>query len=523
MNKPDLSPRITSFLLLGVSALIPFLIIIPNYFPYLGLSITFAVLSAVVFSGVKKSRYHIALFLSALSFSLFIAIRANPFLTFLNSIAIMYTNAVLIRYQKDEAVALFSLIFSPVTVFFKSLITTHSPYALDMKHVFSKRSTGIKRYVGGNLLALGITVLVLLVIVPLLSSANPLFGRLVEDVVKLFSLERFFTFLSSSRGFMYSVRLATFFVLLVFLPRMLWYTTSQKEHTHKQIFSFITPQLLIPKVTVLFVLTVFFITQLQLYFSTEQTLLVLGYTHSQYAREVFGQLTLVTLIVFGLMYGDTGNSRLSRILTYILSIQALFLTFIAFKSDYDYSSTWGFTYKRLWGFAGVAWTFGLFSLFTRSYALQASREKFLKQAVMLTSITLIAINAINFDYVIYHYAKTTLPTGTDHYYLSYLTPDAYSYSKHLPVLMEIVQKREGDEIMRRSNVNAAQHIVYRLRNLQEMYRDIHPFAYNYAEYRTVQESKNLPLEAYQQIINEELNVLNITPFLPDPIVIEEYR
>jgi hypothetical protein len=237
----------------------------------------------------------------------------------------------------------------------------------------------------------------------------------------------------------------------------------------------------------------------------------MGYTYSQYAREVFAQLSIVVLIVFALIYNDRRKTSVSRYTSYLLIVQAYFLSLIALKSDVDYSSMFGFTYKRLWGFAGVFWIAGIITLFVSHYVKNTKNIVFIKHAVLLSFVTLIMVNIVNFDYLIYHYAKARTGSGIDHSYLARLSPDSQSYGTHLRILMNDIQSNElysdaGNMVLAEKLINKS----VRLKEKYESEYDIRSF--NLSEYRTYQEIKDMSLETYKTIIvkkQEQLNELQI--------------
>lgn len=104
---------------------------------------------------------------------------------------------------------------------------------------------------------------------------------------------------------------------------------------------------------------------------------------------------------------------------------------MALKSVNDYSNQWGFTEKRLWGYTGVFWMLFVLTSYSYTYFKQLQDILFVKVVIAITVLTLLAINIANFDYLTYHYRKSTTGQGVDHGYLAYLSADAYSYKEEL--------------------------------------------------------------------------------------------
>lgn len=147
--------------------------------------------------------------------------------------------------------------------------------------------------------------------------------------------------------------------------------------------------LLIPKTAVFVVLSVFFVTQLKLYFSSKETLNALGYTYSNYANEVFTQLSAVAVIVLALLYADKEKKKYNQKIALALLVEGIFLAFMAYKSVYEYSSAWGFTYKRLYGFAVATWILGIFTIYLYAFLKNMEKKFFLAKSAVYTGIILI--------------------------------------------------------------------------------------------------------------------------------------
>ena len=489
--------KLISYTLAALAILIPYFILVPNYFPYTGFAITFAALSTIVFSLHKqKTAYIIALFAAALASSFFLILRANMFLALLNSLAVIYINSVSIQISRNQPLSIITIVLAPVAIFFSSLRIQHPQFRIALPKIQHKEITRLISEPGRLLYSLAITLVLLIVIVPLLSSANPLFADLTERILEYFNLPKQLQRFFSSLGPLHVVRIIVAAILFILLPRFATYTTSRAESKRRTVSLLTNLPLLLPKISIAIVLTIFFYTHTQLYTSTAETLQEMGYTQSQYAREVFAQLSVVALVIFALVYNDRNQKPVSRTMTYILLIQALFLVVMAYKSDYDYSSLWGFTHKRLYGFAVVAWSTGVILLFFSAYIKNNTRI-FLKHGIMYTLLVLLGINIANFDYLIYHARKASYEWGPDYYYMaSYLSADSDSYHEQQDELTRLIQPlttKNEDEHSRLNNYLASfnalsNNIVY----IQNKYRqrvDLRTF--NYAEYTAYEKIKHV--------------------------------
>lgn len=244
-----------------------------------------------------------------------------------------------------------------------------------------------------------------------------------------------------------------------------------------------------PSFSTFFTISIY--TFLPIYFATDEILQALGYTHSQYAREVFAQLSVVALVILGLVYNDKSKKQWSKILTYILALEGIFLTFIALKSVYDYSSNWGFTYKRLWGYTGVFWILGVFTFFLYEYLKDLQDTYFVKGVIIFSSLVLIGVNIANFDYLIFHYRKSVTHRGIDYRYLSGLSSDAESYAEHLQILenkMNGIDKQSNENY---SIVPAAWRVLRSIDRLQRKYKHLDLRILNLGEYFQYQQIKSV--------------------------------
>jgi hypothetical protein len=492
-------------LLVALSGIFSYLIIIANAFPYLGIAISLATLSTIVyFLKKEKTTYHQTLYALTLLLSFCIMYRANGFLTFLNITAVIFLGSLMSLPQIEfTQLGFLHFAFSPLNLFFRALVTKSEYYF--NPNTLKNNSLQIKKDTAGEIIkSVLISLVILILIVPLLASANPLFNKLVTDFVRFFNLKKVIEYLLLSQDYvLWLARLLVFFILIVFIPRLLT-LTNLTTHLHHKLQSTVTKiHLLLPKTVVALILLLFFITQAQLYFASPQTLQLLGYTNSRYANEVFAQLTIVTIIIIALMYNDKNRSHWAKILTYILILEGFFLASIALKSVYDYSAQWGLTYKRLWGYAGVIWITAVLSFFAYKYYKNHSDTRFVKFVILFSALLLIGINCINFDYLIYHYGKSTTQQGTDYFYLASLSPDSRSYKEQIEILAEkALQDSNENETNTYTETQALQRLLYKISDLQYKYKNLDLRAFNLSEYIQYQEIKDINTEKYYNLITE---------------------
>ena len=317
-------------LLVLLAGVIPYAIIVPSSsFPSAGVAFALALLATVVYGFFsRRDTYASALFAAVLGFCLFIFIRANMLLTFFNIGATLYTGAAMIVYKKYGKLTFPYVVFAPIIAVVDA-VNTKPIYHLG--HVKEKVSANVKNVekITSSFLPIIVTIILLLVIIPLLSYANPIFGKMVQSVLNTLNLAWWVrAFLHDP---LYVARIVFFLVLVFFIPRLVTtVNTESKPLLSGDPFGFRMAATL-PKIAVAVVLGVFFIAQMQLYFATPATLVELGYTNSRLTNEVFGQLAVVLGIIFVLIYNDKQRTKLSKILTYLLLLEGLFLGIVTGK------------------------------------------------------------------------------------------------------------------------------------------------------------------------------------------------
>lgn len=178
----------------------------------------------------------------------------------------------------------------------------------------------------------------------------------------------------------------------------------------------------------IFVLFIFIISQFFLYFATN--LADLNYNYGKLNNEVFWQLGLVCLVIFGLIYFANEFGFWQRVCSFILLLQSAFLGFVAFKSVFDYIANFALTFKRLYGIAVVFLVFGFVLIFVVQNITKLSKNFVLQKAILLIFLTLILVNLAGFDSLIY----SNLPKEndkTDWKYLQELSIDSGNLDKIL--------------------------------------------------------------------------------------------
>jgi len=303
-----------------------------------------------------------------------------------------------------------------------------------------KQKNLVKKF-GEISLGLFLGFLLLLIIVPILASTNPIFANFIlsfwnflVNFLQLFNLIPFLEFLAEFlNSFIFGLsfwRLIFGYLFWLSLPRLfasiladsVWKinleiqaNSEEKSNSNSQKSTENTSQisknsnstsnsnsiLLIPKFGIIVVLVVYLISQVNLYFASPSELSALGYTFGKLNNEVFGQLSIVCLIVFGLVFFDRIKQFLHEITSGTLLFQSSFLAFIATKSVWDYIANFGLTFKRLYGVVVVIFIFGTIGILSFQLFRKLANTWVFQKIVYLSFILLILVNLANFDSLIY--------------------------------------------------------------------------------------------------------------------------
>jgi len=448
-------------------------------FAYLGLSfslIFFLTLARFIKNDSSKTTNYFYIIASVLS--LMLIFRSEGFITFLNIFAIFgFGSLMLVRPEFLEKLS--TVITAPIQIALGALMT-NSKYFLDVEEK-SKSDSKLANNVVGVL----ITILTLSFIIPLLASSNPIFKSLINSIVNALNLQ---LPAIDNAAALWLVRAIVFLFLSLTIPRLATFINLKEDLRFK--INFPSLNLFLPKLATTAVLLIFFATQIQLYFSSAASLAELGYTHSQYAREVFAQLTAVAAIIFLLLYNDSSRKKLNKIFTYVLSVSAIFLVFMAYKSVYEYVDNWGLTYKRLYGFTVATWIFGVFIIYLNDYFTN-KLPGLIKKLLIFSGVILILVNLANFDALIYHFKKSTTGEGIDYEYLSRLSADSLSYKEQLDTLISQYENNPTEESKAEARNNGIMILLWKIEVLQKKYNDMDIREFNTLEYLQFQEVKNV--------------------------------
>jgi hypothetical protein len=468
--------------LIIVAVGLAYFLVVPGAFPFIGISlslITFA--SVVMYAQTHPPLYLWIYYLICVLLSLFISLRSNPMLLFMNFMAVLvFGGLIVLRLapKRDFADIIFSPFMALSHIFLSKPVR---PWSSILASVGFKKSSFRSNHIAG----LGAAIALLFITIPALTSANPVFAQWLKRLIPSLNED----------AIAWLVRAGVTVLLFWFIPKLMRASTQVSHKTLSSSPAFISWW--IPQMVIAVVLSVFFISQWQFYLLNDEELTAAGISHSERTREVFGQLIWVAMVTLALLWVE----RKSRypLLTYLLLIEGLALTGFALLSDVEYIQAFGFTQKRLWGLALLLWLWSLYVLVVQKAPLWLM--------VSTTGFLLVIVNALNFDYLIAHALPPSTGQVVDYAYMSDLSFDAGILGTHITLIDQQIMTASKTQLHEEfsypiyNNTNAAQY-------LQDKYNSFDLRRFNLGEYRSYLQVKDMNLEKYRQRLEHKMNELD---------------
>jgi len=471
------------------SFLASWMIIGGSDFPRTGLALVLAGLATFIYRYQQdKSKYDHLAYGLVLLLSLFFIARASFLESFLDFAAIVYLGSLMINRPWNHE-TLEELIFAPLHALSRSWRKkTDGQLLYDQLLRKEKNWKGKKapqqsqqfnvqlNQIGAVLLALFITI----VIVPLLASANPIFSRYIERFVDLLPSFDF-------RTDVYVGRFVIAGILIFFMPKFM--SLARLKEQIKTPVRKISFSLIPAKLTLAVILGLFMISQFQLYTASDQIYQQLGITHSERTREVFGQLSVVSLVVLSLLYFGHSQTKKDRQLSAILGFENVLLLLFALHGDLAYIKEFGFTQARLYGlfFVGLLTALFLALVYWKKRGWQT--RKFLNSAIWIMSGTLLLLNIINVDYLVFHHNPAKLSgKQVDFAYMTRLSADSLAYDE---LYAYYTQPEVNDPV--------ESLIGYRIKTLQSKYQKLDWRGFSFYEWLASRQVRNLDTSKLQYI------------------------
>lgn len=494
-------------LIVFLSFAFSYLSIAIRFFPHFGISLSLISFFLLAYKLKKEKDKDTKLFfVLGLVFSALIFVRSEPVITFFDLLASLLFGLLMILPGPKNNFSFSDHVFTTASFIVRSLITGKSDYDLEFKN---KNNIYDPVKIGEAVLGILFAVILAAIVLPILSSANPFFRNIVENIWKFFDLNNLLKRIGYQNLFVWAMRLLFFFIFLFLIPKVLTLMNGKSKNIFPFSIKTDSLPLQIPKTVLAVIIIVFFITQLQFYFASDLQLLNMGISHSERTREVFAQLSVVAGIILLLIYNGRGKDLFGRVLDWVLGIQGIFLTLMAYKSVFEYIGAWGLTYKRLYGLTFASWIAGVFILFFINYKKVGATHWFVRKTIIFSACVLILVNFLNFDYLIYHFGRSKTGQGVDYTYLSSLSADSLSYKDQFLKLEEAtsagIYPAAGYD-----NKNPMT-ILFKIEELQKKYAkfDIRTLdLLDFLQYREVRSIDTNPLRSYYKNI---LNPRNISP------------
>lgn len=504
--------KLASTWLLVLSVLIPILTINSNGFNYLGLAISFISTGILFFFlGDHPNKFKSYSLISLLVLSLFVVLRANALLLFFDFVLLIYLLALVIYPTSRQSNLNFRKVVVLPIVLLVGALSVKNKYNLfwfwRKKANLDQVKSGPKfsfKLIGQYLLGVLFSIILLLIIIPVLASANPFFREYITNFFRLFDWEFIVNLITQIFSIDTIIKFIFAVVLIVLLPRLASFAiadkTNPKSYEPKdRLF------LLIPKIAVAGLIAIFMVAQVQLYTATKADLANLGYSYGELVNEVFGQLSFVTLIIFGLIYVERFRRKLQLKASVALIIEGLLLVLVALKSDLDYIISWGFTHKRLYGLAVIAWLTGIYLLFSYLILRKKSDNWLLKYSFAWLTLIFMLINLFNFDYLIYQVNKPRESDREPIEYYTTLSTDSGAYADILNsfatrevLVNQPISYGYGNKIYKYSPNTRL--MSNRIKYLQNKYKNLNWLEFNVSEYRQYLLVKDVDTSKYFEAV-----------------------
>src|SRR4030067_674610 len=215
----NLTSRGKIFLVICIlSFIFSYFIITLNDFPHLGMSASLLLFALFSYKYKEVKNPDTKLYLVfLLLFSILIFIRSEPLISFLNLAAALIFGFLMLLPSQKQNLGFTDYIYAPF-LFVIKCIFTKSDYYLEFKR--KKENSGMVK-ITEVVFGILITIFLLVVVLPLLSSANPIFKKVVLDFWNLLGLENLLNNIGFESVFIFFLRMAFFFLFIYMIPKVI--------------------------------------------------------------------------------------------------------------------------------------------------------------------------------------------------------------------------------------------------------------------------------------------------------------
>ncbi len=286
-------------------------------------------------------------------------------------------------------------------------------------------SEGLKNDSTSSLIrGLIIAVPIFAVLLILLTNADPIFGKLTQN-------------LFSNIGERVIVSLVIFMIMFGFGLTKFFPKHSDEKEEESDISGGKSHELAIICGSLVGLFGVFIFIQFRYLFLGvgERELHQLGIaslTYSEYVRKGFFELLIASTIASGVIiyvlkylhHLKDKQKALVQIFSAFLTIETGLLLLSAAKRVFLYADAHGLTRARIFGFIFLVWLAVILTIFLIKIFKEMKKEWFFSSALFTTLLALLSINLINVDGLIAAKYRPTVNEEIDYYYITSLSTDA---------------------------------------------------------------------------------------------------
>lgn len=380
----------------------------------------------------KINRTALFFLITSLSFSSQYSLTTNPFIKLLDGFFSLSSFFLAIFFSLSPALQLgiINLTLSPLVLVKEYLI---SLFSLSVKKQNKKSQAG--SIIKIILLSLIISLPVLLVLLLLFQSADPIFSfytrRIIENILKI--INRAFT-----KEFL--PRLSESLILFLFLLTTIKLSVNKINNLKDNFFE---PSKLIFKEIVFLLSSTFLLLasfifiqfKYLFYLIPERQLIRFGInTYSEYVRKGFLELIIACVIIYTIVFFTTKikqyltikAAKIMTILNLGLTLEIFLLILSNFKRVYLYAASHGLTEVRIFGLIFLFYLSLMLLFLILRNLMRQKRKMIIWLEVLTTVFILMATNLINVDRLIANYFPPTVNGELDTVYLADLSADAVS-------------------------------------------------------------------------------------------------
>ena len=351
--------------------------------------------------GLRLARGSSLLLLPIAFFATMTFIRLEPMTVFLSVVGMLFLMGVFaLTFLSGQwtRFALLDYIFGFLRLF-GSMLTRPLGFAAESRReqpsLSEKRTTHILPVVRGIVIALP----VIAIFASLLSSADPIFAKRLEDFIKIFKIENLPE---------YIFRLAYILVFAYALAGTFLHASQKSGEPVNEkpwgspFLGFTESTIVLGSVALLFI--VFVVIQFRYFFGGQANIHIEGYTYSEYARKGFGELVAVAffslLLLLGLGAITRREKESQRRIFSSLGVALVGLVIVMLISAYQrlvlYEAAYGFSRLRTYTHVFMIWL-GL--LLIAVVVLEITRrERAVGLAMILAALGfIVSLNLLNVD------------------------------------------------------------------------------------------------------------------------------